>query len=113
MKCVNCHFLCTADMDVLPEYKREQLRLNIPDSIELVCSKSMESFGTDESETYEKTLKGRRCTGFIPVDYTRSTQDMLHWQLRDVPAWQGYALIIGTLLIAGSIIAAVLLLLLD
>ena len=111
MKCVDCHYLCAINMEILPEQQREELRSKNPDSFTwLACSKSMAQFKHELPQTFEQVLKDRKCKDYRGYDTKATLEQMWQREIHRMPIWYKVAiaitLLIGISAAAGAILQA-------
>jgi len=102
MRCVDCHYLCAINMEILPEKQREELRSRNLDSFTwLACSKSMAHFKYKLPQTFDQVLKERKCRGYRGYDHKATLEQMWQREIHRMPVWYKVAIAI-TLLIGIS-----------
>ena len=109
MRCVDCHYLCAINMELLPEKQREELRSKNPDSFTwLACSKSMACITHKLPQTFDQVLKERKCRGYRVYDPKATLEQMWQREIRRMPIWYKVAIILTLLIGISAAIGAVL-----
>jgi len=109
MKCVDCHYLCAINGDILPRRERAQLRRKEPEAFTwLACAKSIAQFTHKLPQAFDQVLKERKCKGYRECDPRATLAQMWQREIRRIPMWYKVAVIMTVLLVIGAVVGAML-----